>query len=338
MAEINRQNDSGESSRLHHAQYSPEQSHSPAQLKLSTPNKIFLGPNGLRPGWRLFLYFAMAFLVFFGLAGLGHLVFRHWISGLWRGFYIQFALAAAALVPGFVMAAVEGRSFGNFGLPGREAFGKFFWLGLAWGFATLSLLMLLMRGFGVFSFGHLALHGGRILRFAGFWGAFFLLVGFFEEFTFRGYTQFTLANAVRFWPAAVLLSLIFGALHLANPGEAWMGALAAALIGLFFCFTLYRTGSLWFAVGMHASWDWGESFLYSVPDSGEISRGHLLSSSFHGPRWLTGGSVGPEGSVLLFVVIAAAWVVFHRVYPKSRWPARCSHEDSSESLSPVDAS
>jgi uncharacterized protein len=66
---------------------------------------------------------------------------------------------------------------------------------------------------------------------------------------------------------------------------------------------------------MHASWDWGESYLYSVPDSGGMVTGHLFNSSFHGSRWLTGGSVCPEGSVLVFVVIAASWVVFDRVYP-----------------------
>jgi hypothetical protein len=66
---------------------------------------------------------------------------------------------------------------------------------------------------------------------------------------------------------------------------------------------------------MHASWDWGESFLYSVPDSGQVATGHLLSSSFHGSRWLTGGSVGPEGSVFVFVVIALLWLIFDRVYP-----------------------
>ncbi|MGA7379817.1 MAG: CPBP family intramembrane glutamic endopeptidase, partial [Terriglobales bacterium] len=108
----------------------------------------------------------------------------------------------------------------------------------------------------------------------------------------------------------------FGAIHLQNPGEAWVGALCAGLIGLFFCFTLRRTGSLWFAVGMHASWDWGESYLYSVPDSGGMVTGHLLNSGFHGSHWLTGGSVGPEGSVLVFVVIGASWLLFDRVYPK----------------------
>ena len=98
-----------------------------------------------------------------------------------------------------------------------------------------------------------------------------------------------------------------------------MGLSGAALIGLFFCLTLRRTGNLWFAVGFHASWDWGESFLYSVPDSGEKAPGHLLSSSFHGSPWLTGGSVGPEGSVFLFLVIALVFVAFDRIYRQAKY-------------------
>jgi hypothetical protein len=42
--------------------------------------------------------------------------------------------------------------------------------------------------------------------------------------------------------------------------------------------------------------------------------GHLLASSFHGPAWLTGGTVGPEGSVFDFVIMAIVFVVFDRVY------------------------
>jgi hypothetical protein len=113
----------------------------------------------------------------------------------------------------------------------------------------------------------------------------------------------------------VLLSLGFGYVHLSNPGESWRGALSAGLIGLFFCFTLLRTGNLWFAVGLHASWDWAESFFYGVPDSGLNIPGHLLSPSFQGPAWLTGGTVGPEGSVLVFVVIAVLFAAFHVTHP-----------------------
>ena len=96
-----------------------------------------------------------------------------------------------------------------------------------------------------------------------------------------------------------------------------MGILGAIVIGFFFCLTLRRTGSLWFAIGFHVSWDWGESYLYSVPDSGGVAPGHLLHSSLQGPRWLTGGSVGPEGSVFLFVLLALLWVVFDRRLSRS---------------------
>jgi hypothetical protein len=71
---------------------------------------------------------------------------------------------------------------------------------------------------------------------------------------------------------------------------------------------------------MHAAWDWSETFLYSVPDSGLVLPGHLMNPTFHGSRWLTGGSVGPEGSVLLLVVIAVLWVVFDRMYPRVAYP------------------
>jgi hypothetical protein len=131
----------------------------------------------------------------------------------------------------------------------------------------------------------------------------------------RGYTLYTLMQLIGFWPAALLLSLVFGAVHYRNPGENWAGLFAAVLIGVFFCLTLQRTGTLWFAVGFHAFWDWGQTYLYSVPDSGTVEPGHLMRPSFHGPDWLTGGSVGPEGSVLCFAVIAGAAFVFARRYP-----------------------
>jgi hypothetical protein len=201
--------------------------------------------------------------------------------------------------------------------------------------AGLSLLMLILRGTGVFDFGGIALHGERILKFAAFYALFFLVVALFEEFMMRGYTQFTLTSGIGFWPAAVLLSTTFGCIHLGNQGEGWIGALAAGLIGLFFCLTLRRTGNLWFAVGFHASWDWGETYFYSVPNSGTTAPGHLLSSTFHGSRWLTGGSIGPEGSVFLFVVLAVLWIVFDRIYPQVRYPADVPPQGELNELQPA---
>jgi hypothetical protein len=73
---------------------------------------------------------------------------------------------------------------------------------------------------------------------------------------------------------------------------------------------------LWFAVGYHAAWDWGETFFYGTPDSGLPGKGHLLNSSFHGSQWMTGGTVGPEGSVLNLVLLLAVAVLFHFAFKK----------------------
>lgn len=280
-----------------------------------------IGPEGLRGGWRLLLYAVMARALYLLLGVVIHYAMRFGLHGLWLQMFAEAGLVPVALAPGFVLATLEGNRFDHYGLPRRAAFGTLFWRGVLWGIVAITVLMLGLRGAGAFYFGPLSLHGWRILKFAAFWGVFFLLVGLYEEFLSRGYTQITLTKTVGFWPSAVLLSLGFGAFHLGNPGETWLGILGAVCIGLFFCLTLRRTGNLWFAVGFHASWDWGESYLYSVPDSGGISPGHLLKSSFHGGVWLTGGSAGPEGSVLLFVLIALFWVMFHRVYPEVKYQA-----------------
>jgi uncharacterized protein len=284
---------------------------------------IFLGPNGIRAGWRLLMFLMIAAI--FGLAlrslvrALVHAPHAGGISpasaALGEG-----TVLLALLLAGALMAKVERRSMAHYALPAQGAFGAEFWQGVLWGFLALTALLTAMHIAHGFSFGHLDLHGQKLLRYACAWAAAFLAVGLVEEFLFRGYALFTLTTGIGFWPAAVALSLLFGAVHLQNGGETWVGALSAGSIGLFFCFTVRRTGGLWFALGLHSMWDYSESFIYSVPDSGARVTGHLLTSSIRGPRWLTGGSVGPEGSALIFVIIAVLFIAFDRLYPAVRFP------------------
>jgi uncharacterized protein len=295
----------------------------PVSVQLSPAQSWLLGPQGLRAGWRLAIYLLLYIVLrFVVLTSARPFFLPHRPSPLWSVFWSECLLALIAIVPAVFMSRLETRPFGDYGLPGRSAFGRDFWAGAVWGFIAFSVLIAVMRGLGLVSFGSLALHGIRILKFAAFWALMFIVVGFREEFLFRGYSLFTLTDGIRFWPAAIVTAACFGGLHLSNSGEDWAGALGAGAIGFFFSFTVRRTGSLWFAIGMHMSWDWGETYFYSVPDSGLVSPGHLMSTSFHGANWLTGGSVGPEGSVLLFILIAIMWFAFDRVYPQKRYPAQ----------------
>jgi membrane protease YdiL (CAAX protease family) len=147
------------------------------------------------------------------------------------------------------------------------------------------------------------------------WSLAFALLGIFEEFLYRGYVLHTLSIGLGFWPAACLLAVLFGGLHITNAGESVIGALNGVLWALFASFTLKQTGNLWFAAGMHSTWNFSLTFLYSVPGSGLVAKGHLLHSHLDGPAWLTGGGAGPEGSVLAFVGLGASFVLFARPGP-----------------------
>jgi uncharacterized protein len=288
-----------------------------AANEASYAHTLFIGPDGLRPGWG-FAFYVVAFLMIQQFAV--QLAWAHDFgdNGLRSRMLEEIGNFLAAVIPAVVLAGVERRPWSAYGLPGRQAFGRLAWIGVLWGFAAISVVIIALYGAHAFSFGHIVLHGKRLLRFAAYWTIYFVLVGLFEDFLFRGYSQFTLTRGIGFWPAALVLASIFGFSHRGNAGERWSGILIAAFIGLFFCLTLRRMGNLWFAIGFHAAWDWGETFFYSVPDSGTVWPGHLLSSSLCGPAWLTGGSVGPEGSLLCFAVIALVWAAFDRAYSRTR--------------------
>jgi hypothetical protein len=287
-------------------------------------HRIFIGSNEIRAGWRLTLAIAIFLALLTAISGVIALVPRahEWAFG--RGpvglFFSEGMMALALVVTVGVMTKIENRSWADYGLPSRAAFGKRFWQGAPYGFAMLSLLIGLMAASHAFSFQGRALTGGDAVLFGLLYLAGFTLVAFFEEFSFRGYMQATLASGIGFWPAAVLLAVAFGALHLGNKGEAKFGAAMAGAFGLLAAFTLWRTGNLWFAIGMHGAWDWGESYFYGVPDSGVVLKGHLMNASFHGPAWLTGGTVGPEGSVLVAAVLVLAAIGVHYIFPKRPAP------------------
>ncbi|MCU1249642.1 MAG: putative metal-dependent rane protease [Edaphobacter sp.] len=297
----------------------------PSEVKLW--QRVFYGRNGIRSGWRVIVYVAIfaAALYLLQNALLKIPSIARIIRSARQGtlnpaaqLLTESTTIASAFGAAWIMSKIEKRKFGAYGIPLRGALGKTFWLGIVFGLLFETVEMLLISAMGGFSFGTLALAGTELAKFAGLWAVGFFMVGVFEEFLFRGYAQFTLAEGIGFWPSALLLSTMFGAVHLGNPGEGWVGALSVAMFGIFACFTLYRTGNLWFAIGFHAATDYAETFIYSVPDSGLLATGHLLNSTLHGPRWLSGGTIGPEGSVVDFALTLAGFFVVALLFPKEQ--------------------
>ncbi len=241
---------------------------------------------------------------------------------------VQRELPAKAIAVFFVLLAtwivsrMEKRPLADYGIPIRHAFGIRFWEGSVWGFAMLSAILLLLRVSGHFRIDSVSLTGSAVFRYALAWAVTFLAVSWSEEFAFRGYWLFSFSRRWRFWRAALLISAVFGAAHIPNPGENALGILQVVEFGLLMCLTLRRTGNLWFAVGFHAAWDWAETFFYGTPDSGLLGAGRFLGTSVHGPNWLTGGSAGPEGSAITLLMLLLCALLIHFRFPRAVYPDR----------------
>jgi len=295
----------------------PDQLPQPERHRASLGHPFFYNELGIRSGWRLLLYFSLGLLIY-GVELVPTSFFYRGENplGIWAIILGECMTFTAAYGATLMMSRLEGRPSAAYGLPLASAFGKRFWQGILFGLCEISLIVGLMRFLGGYSFGDLSFHGWKIVQWGFLWFLAAVLIALPEEFLFRGYTQYTLADGIGFWPAAIFLSLVFAGVHKTNPGENWIGLINIFLSGLLWAFTLKRTGSLWLAVGWHAAFDFGESFLYSVPNSGGVFEGHLSNATIaHGRAWLTGGSVGPEGSVFAFATLGLGAIVIHFWFP-----------------------
>ncbi len=293
-------------------------------LPSSTAHNMFVGPHGLRAGWRLLI--SLAIVMVLGLCALLFLQPKL-IRSLGTDFsavnvivqeVISFSIVLIATI---IMGRFERRSLGDYGLPARSILGKQFWMGALWGFVMLSFIVVLMAATHSYSAGGLALSTSNVIKYGILWAIAFLLVGLFEESAFRGYMLYTLNSGMGFWPAAAITCLLFAGGHISNPGENWVGVLEIVLIAIFLCLALRRTGNLWFAIGWHMAFDWGESFFYSTPNSGIQATGHMLRATLMGSKWLSGGTVGPEASVFDVVVTIAGILLLAKLYPDAKYPA-----------------
>ena len=287
--------------------------------------RIFFNSRGLRAGWRLLLFVGifvcLGFLANWIISKILHFQQRPSLDPV-STISDELQALIQALAATRIMARIEHRRLDHYGIPVHNAFGRDFWVGLAWGLVSTSLLVVLIAGFGGYRILGLAIRGGTLWYFLALWMLANLLIGFSEEFQFRAYILTTLADGIGFWAAAVLLSTGFGALHyFLKPHERWEDFVSTGLLGLFMCLTLRRTGTLAFAIGFHTAFDFANLFLWSGQNAGEYAVGHLLETRWQGPQWLTGGLLGPEASWMIFVVIAVMFEIFHRRYRHKKFPS-----------------
>ncbi len=314
-------------------------------------HKVFSGGWGLRAGWGLLLYFALIFLSQAIVDGIPHWYGKHHPA---FGAALQHAENAShdlddrkpggvlishgepiavVLLLLWVMAKIERRPYAAYGWGSGDRLRDFI-VGFMCGFMLLSSLVGVLWAAHLLVFEGILLSGTEALLYGVKWLLAFGLVGLSEEFLLRGYLQYTLARGfaglipkrvshryvLGFSVAAILLAIAFGAGHSDHSTESMIGLVQAGLIGLLFSYSLWRSGSLWWAIGAHASWDWAQSYLFGVGDSGVLCHGRLLASHPAGQTFLSGGATGPEGSILAFGSILLGTLLVRFTLPKRPYP------------------
>lgn len=284
---------------------------------------IFVGPNGVRAGWR-FLAYAVIFIAL-NLAAQAYL-----LPPLMKALRAQeslnsYAFLIAEIVEGLtvliatgILAFCERRRIDAYGLPVRLAFRGRFWEGFTIGVVAAGAVAIAMLATGAMVVHGFALQGTVLAAQAALWFAVMVLVGLNEEYMFRGYPLQALARGMGFWPAAILLSLLFGAAHLTKSDENVIDITNIILLGVLLCLMLQRTGSLWLAAGFHCSFDYMQFFVIGTPNGGAQPVGHLLDSSFPGPAWANGGLLGTEASYFMLPVIGLLFLYIVLRFPKAK--------------------
>lgn len=195
------------------------------------------------------------------------------------GMFAEEALRAGIVIfATWVLARVEGRSWLAYGLGGPSKM-KLLAIGSGMGLLTLSVLIGILVQTGHATFAVEPMGAAQAIIAGIVWLLAFYAVAFFEELLLRGYLQFTLGKQIGFWWSALAWSLIFVWMHIGNDGESVLGLAQTGVMAMFFCLSLRVTGSLWWAIGFHALWDWSESFLYGTANSGfliELARDDKL--------------------------------------------------------------
>lgn len=269
--------------------------------------------DSVRIFWKLFLMFLIAFGgtvivgVWVGLFdALTHLATMKTTSTI-----LQFVQELCEIGAVFIMVYVFEKSrMRHFGFPMEKRVSLEVIYGILWGAVSMILIFIVFRAAGLASLTQPLSHphwSGALV-----WTLILMiLVGCGEEMMVRGYTLTLLYRQTgKKWVSIGVSALIFAGLHLMNPHVSILAFVNLVLYAIVASFMYLRSGSLWMPIAYHATWDYFEGDVFGFPNSGNVMPS-LYSFSHVTPNIVTGGSFGPEGGLIVTVVllITLFWTV-----------------------------
>ena len=150
---------------------------------------------------------------------------------------------------------------------------------------------------------NIALGGGESLEAMLIWTGLIVANACGEELLFRGYLFQRLIEIMGPLVATLLVSILFAAAHSSNPSMSPLALVNIFIGGIFFALCYLRSGSLWVPIGAHIAWNWMLAKAAGLPVSGSEFGDGLLRTPLLDPAVVTGGTFGPEGGIIVTLIL-----------------------------------
>lgn len=203
----------------------------------------------------------------------------------------------------------ERRKISSLGLERKGFFIKFI-KGFGIGVLLFSLVTFLMYISGV-----ITLKQGISIGIKSLPGILVILPGWIlqsstEEILSRGWLMNVVGAKHKPLVGFVLSSVVFGFIHILNPGVDPLSILNIILVGFMLGLYVIYTHDLWGACGIHAAWNFSQANIFGFSVSRmDAASDSLLKFSSSGKNLLTGGAFGPEANIFSTIIISLTIIV-----------------------------
>lgn len=135
-------------------------------------------------------------------------------------------------------------------------------------------------------------------------------VAIFEEILIRGIIFRIMEEKLGSYIALLISAVLFGALHLVNPGSSLLSGLCVAVeAGLLLGAAYIYSRNLWFPIAIHFAWNFMQSGIFGAITSGTEKTSSLLTTKIEGAVIITGGEFGPEGTLQATIFCSIVTVI-----------------------------
>lgn len=283
--------------------------------------KFFITPeNKIQPGLRIILIIifflllsliisTIIFFIIFLIFSLQNLSFQTFQNFIKRDYILAslqiFFYPFAFLLIYLFCRLLDKKTISSIGFSFKKSWFKQLCFGFVLGFFIFSAIIFISLIFKFVDFEKIIINRGNVIPQMSW--LFFLFIfmastSLIEEMLNRGYILNNLMEYENKWMAILISSGIFSLLHISNPGISILGLINIFLIGILLCQLYFLNKRLWIPIGFHFSWNFFEGCIYGFSVSG-VSLPSLFRFKMSQATWLSGGKLGPEGSIITTILI-----------------------------------